>query len=83
MSATFEIIIVAAIVTASASYAIWRFADTLRHPDDPCSNCSGCALKGALKDPKRSKNEKTACPTCENCKNCISIPRGSPYPNPS
>jgi len=42
------------IVLLAVSYAASRIYRVLKGADDPCSNCDGCALKGA-------KNGKAQC----------------------
>lgn len=40
-----QYIIVTAVLCAAIGYALWRAYQAVRHANDPCYGCSGCALK--------------------------------------
>ncbi len=47
MTSMTQYIIVGIVVLASAAYLGWRAWQSLSGGGDPCSGCSGCALKDA------------------------------------
>ncbi|MBR5350644.1 MAG: FeoB-associated Cys-rich membrane protein [Prevotella sp.] len=57
MSIQYLIIII--VLAMAIGYAAWRIYLAIRHANDPCYGCAGCALK----DIKRHQlGKKTPCP---------------------
>jgi len=50
-----QMVIALLVVSMACIYAIWRIYQTLRHHDDPCQGCVGCALKTEKRLEKQKK----------------------------
>jgi len=56
---TTQYLIIIIVLAAAIGYAAWRIYLAIRHANDPCYGCEGCALK-ELK--QQSRGKKTPCP---------------------
>ena len=58
-----QTILVTIILTLSVAYAAYRIWRLLKHTNDPCAGCSGCAMKEA-----RRKNMENRCCSEKKCR---------------
>ena len=61
MTSTLQTILVTAFVALSVLYLARRVWRVLRHADDPCWGCEGCALKEMKNRQKSSKGKNPPC----------------------
>ena len=53
-----QYIILGAILVLAVAYAAWRIYRAIRHANDPCYGCEGCALKDLKQQAKTKKCPK-------------------------
>ena len=53
-----QYIILGAVLVLAVTYAGWRIYRALRHANDPCYGCEGCALKDLKQQAKTKKCPK-------------------------
>lgn len=52
-----QYVVIAVAVAVAVAYAGWRIYRALKHADDPCYGCEGCALKAA-----KQRHQTKKCP---------------------
>ena len=54
-----QLAVVILLLAVAVAYAAWRVVGVVRHADDPCAGCPGCAQRGQIRENEACVKKKT------------------------